>query len=42
MSYKVIKGNNFENLPEIWQHWAEDPLGFMKDTASGLDATIHC
>ena len=26
MSYKIQKGNNFENLPEIWQQWAEDPL----------------
>ena len=26
MSYKVIKGNNFEKFPEIWQHWAGDPL----------------
>ncbi len=26
MSYNVIKGNNFENFSEIWQHWAGDPL----------------
>ncbi len=26
MSYKVIKGNNFENFPKLWQHWAGDPL----------------
>ena len=42
MSYKIKKGNNFENFPEIWQLCAamglqtpcRGSLGFMKDTAS--------
>ena len=36
-----MKGNNFENFPEVWQHWAGGPpcrgsLGFMKDSPSAL------
>ena len=26
MSYKVLKGINFEIFLEIWQQWAVDPL----------------